>query len=97
LHILLRVPQLTATNYVLGGGTAGLVLAARLSEDPNVSVCVLEDGDANLDDASIRTASSSFTACEPPLTHLCIVHTGVFASNFLKTNYDWAHMTVFVN
>ncbi|KAJ6537710.1 hypothetical protein B0H19DRAFT_1382431 [Mycena capillaripes] len=33
-------------DYVLvGGGTAGLVLAARLIEDPTISVCVLEAGE----------------------------------------------------
>ena len=29
---------------VVGGGSAGAAVAARLSEDPNVSVCILEWG-----------------------------------------------------
>ena len=29
---------------IIGGGTTGLVLAARLSEDPNIRVLVIEAG-----------------------------------------------------
>lgn len=36
-----------------GSQTAGLTIAARLTEDPHVSVAVLEAGLANLDDPNI--------------------------------------------
>ena len=40
---------------LISGKTAGLVLAARLSENVSVSVLVLEAGEANLDDSLIST------------------------------------------
>ncbi|CAF9941351.1 MAG: hypothetical protein ALECFALPRED_009078 [Alectoria fallacina] len=42
------------THLVIGGGTAGLVVAARLSENPNITVGVLEAGFAAFDDPMIN-------------------------------------------
>ncbi|MFG3353261.1 GMC family oxidoreductase [Streptomyces sp. NPDC048001] len=44
----------TAYDYVIvGGGTAGCVLAARLSEDPDCRVCVVEGGPSDVGDDRI--------------------------------------------
>ncbi|KAF5356626.1 hypothetical protein D9758_008257 [Tetrapyrgos nigripes] len=42
---------------VVGGGTAGLAVAARISENPDVSVLVLEAGAANFDHPLITKSS----------------------------------------
>ncbi|KAJ7162668.1 alcohol oxidase [Mycena crocata] len=60
------MPILSATELptkkfdyiVIGGGTTGLTVAARLSEDPSVSVLVLEAGGTNLDDPDLLTPAS---------------------------------------
>lgn len=46
---------------IIGGGTAGLVLAARLTEDPSTSVLVIESGPANLND-NLLLRLASFAA-----------------------------------
>ena len=43
---------------VIGGGTAGLAVAARLTEDPNIVVGVLEVGKSRLDDPLVDTPAT---------------------------------------
>lgn len=43
----------TFDYVVAGGGTAGCVLAARLSEDPSVTVCLVEAGPSDVGDRNI--------------------------------------------
>ncbi|KAF8689786.1 GMC oxidoreductase, partial [Rhizoctonia solani] len=45
---------------VIGGGTAGLTVAGRLSENPNTTVGVIETGEYLPDDPLINTPSSAF-------------------------------------
>lgn len=40
---------------IVGGGTAGLVLANRLTDDPTIHVAVIEAGSANIDDPNLLT------------------------------------------
>ncbi|TFK47199.1 GMC oxidoreductase [Heliocybe sulcata] len=51
--LLHEVANATVDYVICGGGTAGLALAARLTEDPSISVTVLEAGPPNLEDPKI--------------------------------------------
>lgn len=49
----------TSFDYlIIGGGTAGLAVAARLSEKSDITVGVLEAGAARLNDPSILTPAA---------------------------------------
>jgi choline dehydrogenase-like flavoprotein len=51
----------TEFDFVIcGGGTAGLVLAARLTENPNINVGVIEAGKFRKDDPMIDTPGALF-------------------------------------
>lgn len=46
----------TSSDYdyiVIGGGTSGLAVANRLSEDPNVNVLIVEAGDSVLNNPNV--------------------------------------------
>ncbi|KAF2476504.1 alcohol oxidase [Lindgomyces ingoldianus] len=59
-------------DYVIcGGGTAGLVLAARLSEDPNITVGVLEAGENRLNDPLIDAPALYIQTWEKPEYDWC--------------------------
>lgn len=55
---LITPDALCASTYdyvIAGGGTAGLTLAARLTENPRVSVAVVEAGEDRSNDPLVNT------------------------------------------
>lgn len=55
---IISAPEFAKQDYdylILGGGTAGLAVAARLSENADVSVGVIEAGKNRLDDPLVDT------------------------------------------
>lgn len=52
----MKIPQVpkAADFVIVGGGTVGLVLANRLSEDLNVQIVVLESGKSITQDSNVQ-------------------------------------------
>lgn len=60
---------------VVGGGTSGLVVASRLTEDPSCSVLVLEAGANRVDDPRIAAPGLAATTYFDPDFDWCITST----------------------
>lgn len=57
---------------IIGGGTAGLAVAARLTENPEVKVGVLEAGANRMDDKKVSTPSMYPTLIGRPEYDWCM-------------------------
>jgi len=58
--------QHTYDFVIVGGGTAGLAVAARLTEDSDVTVGVLEAGKQKLDDPLVNTPAAFLALLNNP-------------------------------
>lgn len=58
---LTNMPNVTFDYVIVGGGTAGLVLASRISENPNTTIAIIEAG-ANAEADPRVTVPGLFTS-----------------------------------
>ncbi|KAL5333722.1 GMC oxidoreductase-domain-containing protein [Aspergillus crustosus] len=69
------IHQFTQTAFdflICGGGTAGLTIAARLSEDPTITVGIIEAGKHHLNDPLIDTPAAVMQLFENPEYDWCM-------------------------
>ncbi|KAL4886860.1 hypothetical protein BJY04DRAFT_227177 [Aspergillus karnatakaensis] len=66
---------------IVGGGTAGMVLASRLSENPNMRIGVLEAGEAHLGDQHIASPAGMAQVLNNPDYDWCFRSTPQLGNN----------------
>lgn len=63
---VLDLPVKSFDIIIVGGGTAGLVVANRLSEDPALQILVIEAGADHRDDPRITTPGLAVSLLDDP-------------------------------
>jgi choline dehydrogenase-like flavoprotein len=77
---------------IIGGGTSGLVLAARLSEDPTVQVLVIEAGSNQLNDPCIKTPGLAISMYGDPKYDWCFM-----SEPQVNKNWFYPSSSIFAN
>lgn len=80
------IEEFTSTTFdylICGGGTAGCAIAARLSENPEVNVGVIEAGKYRIGDPLVDTPAALFQLFEDPEYDWCMYTAPQVRSNRL--------------
>lgn len=93
---LCSVDEFLAESYdyvVVGGGTAGLCVAARLTENPDVKVAVIEAGADRMDDPQVSTPGL-YPTVSALTSHLAEGHRLTLRQLIGREKYDWCFQSV---
>lgn len=80
-----RAGSTTYDYIVVGGGTSGLVVANRLSEDSSVSVLVIEQGDSVYDNANVTDINGYGLAFGTDIDYAFSTTPQIYANNASTT------------